>query len=49
LGFNFKTIQETIMGMIHEFKKSPIKGNVADMAVGVIIAAHPGSNPLFLQ
>lgn len=38
------------MGMIHEFKKSPIKGNVADMAVGVIIAAaHPGPNPLFLQ
>src|SRR5665647_718355 len=36
------TIREKSMGMLQEFKEFAIKGNVVDMAVGVIIGAAFG-------
>ena len=39
---NLKTIREGIMSMIHEFKEFAVRGNVVDMAVGVIIGTAFG-------
>ena len=34
--------EEDIMGMMQEFKEFAVKGNVVDMAVGIIIGAAFG-------
>jgi large conductance mechanosensitive channel len=42
MAVNFNTIQEAIMNVIREFKEFAVKGNVVDMAVGVVIGAAFG-------
>jgi len=41
--FHNKTSRKTIMSMMQEFKEFALKGNVVDMAVGIIIGAAFGT------
>jgi large conductance mechanosensitive channel len=41
-GWYFKTLREKIMGMTSEFKDFAMRGNVVDMAVGIVIGGAFG-------
>lgn len=42
LGYSFLIVEEVTMGVLKEFKEFAVKGNVVDMAVGIIIGAAFG-------